>query len=66
MTLIQEIVIDSTLFLSILYISLLPWDLLSHMAQATELLVPQSILAAELILFMGPAQHWELSLSLNE
>lgn len=66
MTLIPEIVIDSTLFISILYIALLPWDLLSHMAQATELLVPQSILAAEPILFMDPTQNWDLCLSLNE
>lgn len=62
---ILEIFID-TIFFSILYVSLLSWDLLSHMAQETELLVPQSIPAAEPVLLPGLTQNWVLPMSLNE
>lgn len=47
-------VMDSTLFLSVLYKSLLPWELPSRIAQAREgLLAPQPILTVERILVLG-------------
>ena len=52
-TLMLKAVIDSMLFLSVLYKSLLPWELPSHTAQARGLLAPQPILTVEPILFLA-------------